>query len=377
MDLSTLSTLFEATFDREALTEAGRRLGAFERERKVTVFDFVLALVSAGCVGPERSIAAVRRAWELLAGETIAPKSFDAHFNPGMVRLLWELIHDVMAPSNRALRRSWPAPLRDLYDVLIVDGTRMAVDSALAEVLRDTTPGKAALKLLGVLSLGDGHLTDVRAGAAVHHDRKLLRLGTLLAGALYLLDLGFYDHDLFAGYADANAFFASRLKDSAMPRIDAVVTGVAGGAAVVGQRLDGARTYGPVVEYKQIHGRSLKGHEEPDGLTPDFFQDGCPTERSSEEPEHLLPADFVRDRLYGLVRKGVEGKKLSLAQAAEVLRIPLADMVELENSWTAQREEFPARRGSRDDRAGAQPCELPGALLAGGRDEPVPLRLVR
>lgn len=217
---STLRSVVQATFDRETLKQAALRCGAVERERKVKVLDFVLALVSGGCVGPERSIAAVRRAWEMLASETIAPKSFDAHFNPGMVRLLWELIQDLMAPSNRALRRQWPAPLRDLYDVLIVDGTHMAVDSALSEVLRDTTPGKSALKLIGVLSLGDGHLTDVRAGAAVHHDRKLLRLGTLARGALYLLDLGFYDHGLFAAYDDAGAFFVSRRKSNVTPWFD-------------------------------------------------------------------------------------------------------------------------------------------------------------
>lgn len=92
-------------------------------------------------------------------------------------------------------------------------------------------------------------------------------------------------------------------------------------------------------EYKQIHGRSLKGHEEPDGLTPDIFQDGRPVERSSEEPEHLIPADFVKDRLHRLVRDAVERQELPLARAAEVLRIPLADMVELQESWAAQREE--------------------------------------
>ena len=217
---STLTSVVQAIFNRDLLRQAALRRGAMERERKVKVLDFVLALVSAGAVGPERSIAAVRRAWEMLASETIAPKSFDAHFNPGMVRLLWELIHDLMAPSNRALRRQWPAPLRDLYDVLIIDGTHMAVDAGLSDVLRDTTPGKSALKLIGVLSLGEGHLTDVRAGAAVHHDRKLLRLGTLMRGALYLLDLGFYDHSLFAAYDDAGSFFVSRRKSNVTPWFD-------------------------------------------------------------------------------------------------------------------------------------------------------------
>ena len=172
MKLSTLKTTFEAIFDRDAIAAAVKRVGAIERERKVTAFAFILALVTGGCVGPTRTIAATRRSWEALTGKTFSDDAFEAHFNPGRLRLLWQLLHAVMKPSHRALRRQWPAPMRDLHDILVIDGSRMAVDAALSEVLRRTTPGQSALKLLGIQSLGDGQLRDVRAGAAVHHDRK-------------------------------------------------------------------------------------------------------------------------------------------------------------------------------------------------------------
>ena len=85
MDTFTLNATFEEMFDREALSAAATRLGAQVRERKVLAFDFVLALLSGGCVGPERSIAAVRRSWEmslvnwvrrLTAISSLANKSF-------------------------------------------------------------------------------------------------------------------------------------------------------------------------------------------------------------------------------------------------------------------------------------------------------------
>lgn len=93
------------------------------------------------------------------------------------------------------------------------------------------------------------------------------------------------------------------------------------------------------LEYKQIHKRTLKGHEEPDGLTPDVFQDGRPAERSAEEPEHLLPADFVKDRLHRLVRNARERGTLTRTRAAEVLRLSLDELEELEQSWSAQGQE--------------------------------------
>lgn len=248
MATSTLGSVFESIFDRDDVTTRARALHAFERQRDVRSYDFVLALIRSISSEPERSMAAVRRAWEALTGQTVAPASFDAHFNPGMVRLLWELFEKVTQPVGRSLRRRWPRELQRLRDVLIGDGTRMALDKALSHVFAGTSEGQAGLKLLGFLSLGEGQLTDVRAGAAVHHDRKLLRLGELVEGALYLLDLGFYDHSLFAQYDDAGAFFVSRLKSHVVPVIETIAQGVIGARQAVGKRLDDAQRYRSVVD---------------------------------------------------------------------------------------------------------------------------------
>lgn len=248
MKTSTLTSVFETITDRDSLTEKARACGAFERQSKVHSYDFVLALLRAGCTGPFRTIASVRRTWEALTGKTIAPSSFDEHFNPGMVKLLWEMLGDLMRPARRALRRSWPSAVQALRDILICDGTRMALPKGLAKVFRGTEKEQAAIKILGLLSMGDNLLTDARVGAAVHHDRKLLRLGELVAGALYLLDLGFYDHSLFVQYDTAEAKFVSRLKQNAMPTIVAVDKGVRDARHAAGRPLDDVQRYGHTVD---------------------------------------------------------------------------------------------------------------------------------
>ena len=91
-------------------------------------------------------------------------------------------------------------------------------------------------------------MKDVRAGAAVHHDHRLLRLGKLTPGALYLLDLGFYDHDQFVAYDKADAFFVSRLKANVVPIIDGEVHGIVGARHAQGKRLDDTLRYHPVVD---------------------------------------------------------------------------------------------------------------------------------
>lgn len=240
MDSSTLQSAFASILDRDTINDRARALGAVVRIRKVEPYDLVLALLRTSGTGAGRTIAAVRRAWELLTGTTVSESAFEERFNAGLVRLLWELFETVTRPVPRALRRQWPRPMRALRDVLITDGTRIALGASLAEIFRGTGPGQAGVKLLARLSLAQGQLDDARVGAAVHHDRRLLRLGEAVAGALYLMDLGFYDHALFARLDDAGSTFVSRLKEGVVATIASVSRGVLDARHAVGRRIDDA-----------------------------------------------------------------------------------------------------------------------------------------
>jgi Zn-dependent peptidase ImmA (M78 family)/DNA-binding XRE family transcriptional regulator len=87
--------------------------------------------------------------------------------------------------------------------------------------------------------------------------------------------------------------------------------------------------------YKRATGKSLKAIEEPDALAADAFHSPsvAPVSRIADEPEHLLPSDFVEDRLLRIIRKGVEGGQISLGRAADILDIDLRSMRQLAGSW--------------------------------------------
>jgi Zn-dependent peptidase ImmA (M78 family)/DNA-binding XRE family transcriptional regulator len=88
------------------------------------------------------------------------------------------------------------------------------------------------------------------------------------------------------------------------------------------------RFYG---EYKRRTGRSLRATEEPGGLLRDEFTAG-PAPRGLE-PEQLSRSDFVEDRLARLVRRALSEKKITIARAAEVLRIDETTMRMRAKSW--------------------------------------------
>ncbi len=94
-----------------------------------------------------------------------------------------------------------------------------------------------------------------------------------------------------------------------------------------------AQFYG---SYKRTTGKSLRAIEEPDGLAPDAFlapANAAPASRVADEPERLLPSDFVEDRLFALVRTAVDRGVISLGRAAEILDIDLKSMRSLAASW--------------------------------------------
>lgn len=227
MNGSTLKSLVSATLHPAVIeriaTDHGlvRRAGGLVRSS-----DLVLSLCVASCIGPDRSIAEARRQWEFITGCTIARSSFDAHFDKSaLADSIWELLRSIMRPSNRALRRQWPGALRDLFDVFIDDGSRMRLRRGAAEVFPATDDRAAGAKLMARMALGECKLTGASVGAARTHDHALRPKDHFKAKALYLRDLGFYDHSEFAAIREAGAYFVSRWKEG----VTAVVRGHAFG----------------------------------------------------------------------------------------------------------------------------------------------------
>lgn len=90
-----------------------------------------------------------------------------------------------------------------------------------------------------------------------------------------------------------------------------------------------AQFYG---EYKRLYGRGLRAVDEPGGLSKDDFHPR-PAARMADEPDRLLPRDFVEERRKRLVRDAIEKELISMGRGAEILDLSLKEMRSLAFSW--------------------------------------------
>ena len=81
---------------------------------------------------------------------------------------------------------------------------------------------------------------------------------------------------------------------------------------------------------RELFGRTLQRIEEPAALEKSEFAWDW---RRSGEPAGLSEHDFVEGRLSGLVRRALEGERISLARAAEILGVTRDEMRQRAREW--------------------------------------------
>jgi len=88
-------------------------------------------------------------------------------------------------------------------------------------------------------------------------------------------------------------------------------------------------------EYWAQYKKSLSQKEEPEALGAKNYSGIISEGSKSQEPDVLSPREFQCERLWFLVRKGIEAGKITLSRGAEILGLPLIKMRELTRSWEA------------------------------------------
>ena len=282
-------------------------------------------------------------------------------------RLLDRSTAFVFAPVRKELGRKKPGPLRAKASALVA---RKVVGIQDDELIRDIcgllkdhgvkvlTPKVASEGFFG-LSIADadgGPAVVVNTWDRISVERWIFTAAHELGHLL--LHLGSYDvaetdenkeeeseADVFAGYflVPETTFAAELANSRGLPLVDRVfklkrIFRVSYRTVLyrMGEHLAAAERQKLWIrfqaDFKRRSCRGLSRASEPDGLPPEAFH-GSPPDRGADEPERLLPSDFVEDRLYRLVREAVEKEAITLSRAAEILGIGVEEMRDLTASW--------------------------------------------
>ncbi len=101
--------------------------------------------------------------------------------------------------------------------------------------------------------------------------------------------------------------------------------------------------------HKAQTGKSLGKADEPSPVEESEFRRSFPEPSRAREPETLSPVDFAEDRLYSLVRRGLEGAEISLIRGAEILGLDVMAMRSLVSTWVGSAETEARSRAQRRD----------------------------
>jgi IS4 transposase len=214
-------------------------VGLVERQRKVDPVALLWSLILGFALGKDRTIAALRRAYEKATKTTLVPSAFYDRFTPTLVRFLVRVLQfviDKVAEPTQAAQ----AYLAAFKDVVAIDATVIRLHELLARAFPGcrTNHTKAALKLHVVMSARGGGPRTVKITDERKNDGRTLRVGKWVAQKLLLFDLGYFRYQLFDCIDRNKGFFLTRLKVNANPLITAAHRAWRGASVkIVGERL--------------------------------------------------------------------------------------------------------------------------------------------
>jgi IS4 transposase len=206
-------------FPAEEIRQAAEETGFVKRLRKIDPAIFFWNLILGFSCSVQRTLAGLKRQYQLIADTDLAPSSFFDKFSPNLVRFLRRLLQDSLA---RFAAPSLPGTLGTMFkDVSIFDNTIVSLGKSLLGIF-PRTKTEAAAKITVVLSVACQSARSVAIHAGNVAEIHTVKIGDWVKEHLLLFDLGFFKYGFFAKIIEHGGHFISRLRDDANPLIVAV-----------------------------------------------------------------------------------------------------------------------------------------------------------
>jgi hypothetical protein len=200
-----------------------QKYGIQERERKLNVFEFVVALILTGGTHEGGRQYDVLRTYIDNGAPSIVRGTFYAWFTEPLLELLVELLDKAISIGQRQAKLL-PGILGGVTDWRVFDSTTIRLDDSLV----DTFPGAgeyAALKIHKEWSVGTGNLTGYEITPAREHDSPHLLVDERRRGTGLLIDLGYASIERLAECETYDVRYVMRLKENWKPTVTRLVRG--------------------------------------------------------------------------------------------------------------------------------------------------------
>ena len=248
MDINTLGEMFSKIFNRKELEKMARDMGFLKRLRDIHPLEFVLSVVACAIGDETRSIACARRLFYGVSGHMPEESSYYDRFNREAAEFMKHLFLKAQERCTAKERQDLVEALggSGILDILAADSTQITLPESAAWAFPSTSEYHGGIKITATLSILFQKVKRIEITDAVTHDRRALKLDRWLHGVLLLLDLGYFDHKLFADIERRGGFFISRLKENSFPVVEKIRSGL--GQIHLGEVLDGDLPYRTTVD---------------------------------------------------------------------------------------------------------------------------------
>ena len=223
MDGDSLRQHLRDTLNADAIRQIADKYGVQERERKLDVFEFVVALILAGGTHEGGRQYDVLRTYLENGAPKVRRGTFYGWFTKPLLQLLTELLEHAVAVGQRQ-PKLLPGILGGVRDWRVVDSTTIRLD----DVLVGDFPGTgdyAALKVHKEWSVGTGNLVAYKITPAREHDSPHLIIDEGRRGTGLLIDLGYARIERLKECDTYDVKYVVRLKENWKPTVNRLVRG--------------------------------------------------------------------------------------------------------------------------------------------------------
>jgi putative transposase len=223
----TLENTIRTIFPKMWLRELAIKTCFIKRERKIKSEVIFWVLTLGFCVHNQRTIASLKRLYEIEANISISDSSWYDRFTPELVEFLHQCVIHGIEELAKEPGRKLSKKLENFQDVLIQDSTIVRLHSSLADkfpAARSRTVAAGVKVGVMVSAVANGPKT-VALYSEKTAEIKTLKIGPWIKDRILLVDLGFYKTQMFARVEENGGYFVSRIRKN----MDPIVVSIEGG----------------------------------------------------------------------------------------------------------------------------------------------------